>query len=220
MTNPIKYPRTPHLPWSDGANESRDDLLLSPDDMKKWAGYDVVVTAKLDGSNVTLYHDYIHSRSLTMNNHISFDWIKGFHANIKHQIPKDWRICGENLKAKHSIYYHDLEDYFLVFSIWDEYNHCLSWEDTVVWSEIWGLKTVPMLYYGLYNEQKIRQLYPEPRSENREGYVVRKAGAFPMSSFSNSIAKYVRKNHVDPDMEHWDKVPIIWNKLRDTSGPD
>ena len=53
----IKYPRTPHLPWSLGA--TNDDVKQR--DLSHFVGKQVVVTEKMDGENTTLYNDYIHA---------------------------------------------------------------------------------------------------------------------------------------------------------------
>lgn len=214
MTDKIKYPKTYHLPWSDGRFESRDELVL--EDAKGFFGTEVVVTEKMDGSNLTMYSDYLHSRSLETSSHPSFDWVKKLHADIKHLIPSGWRICGENLYARHSIHYQSLSDYFLVFSIWNEDNLCLSWDDTVVWADLIGLQTVPVLYYGMFNEKKIRNLYPEPRCEDREGYVIRRSNSFFFGLFSYAVAKYVRKDHIALETEHWRSGPLILNQLGST----
>ena len=55
--NRIKYPRTPHLPFSPGRSD--DDIGLGK---VEFTG-EVVVTEKLDGENTTLYHDYLHART-------------------------------------------------------------------------------------------------------------------------------------------------------------
>ncbi|MEL7307213.1 MAG: RNA ligase family protein, partial [Pseudomonadota bacterium] len=39
-------------------------------------------------------------------------------------------MCGENLYARHSISYNNLPSYFMAFSVWNELNQCLSWQDT------------------------------------------------------------------------------------------
>ena len=57
----MKYPRTPHLPWSHGRAE--DDIALDSIEHLERLG-DVVITEKLDGENTTLYHDYLHARSV------------------------------------------------------------------------------------------------------------------------------------------------------------
>ncbi len=98
----VKYPRTPHLPWSPG--RSKDDIALNSIEHLECLD-DVVVTEKLDGENTTLYHDYLHARSIDSKSHPSRDWIKRFHAKIQYDIPEDFRICGENMYARHSIFY-------------------------------------------------------------------------------------------------------------------
>jgi hypothetical protein len=125
----VKYPRTPHLPWSPG--KTNDDKLI--ESLVGFEGKNVTVTVKCDGENTTLYQNYLHARSLDYSSHPSRTWLKSFHANFAHNVPEGWRICGENLYAKHSIKYSNLESYFLVFSIWNEQNVCLSWDDTIEW---------------------------------------------------------------------------------------
>lgn len=69
-----------------------------------------------------------HARSVDSRHHISRDWLAQFHSSIAYNIPEGWRICGEYLYAKHSIFYENLPSYFLGFSIWNEkkMNACLG----------------------------------------------------------------------------------------------
>lgn len=62
-----KYPRTPHLPWSEGATS--DDVFLN--NCSHFEGKEVVVTEKLDGECTSMYHDKIHARSIDSRNHPS-----------------------------------------------------------------------------------------------------------------------------------------------------
>ena len=100
----FKYPRTFHLPWSPGVN--RDDQILVGVDY--FRGQQVIVTEKLDGENTSMYSDHFHARSLDSRHHPSRAWVKTLHGGIKHEIPSGWRICGENLYARHSIHYRGL----------------------------------------------------------------------------------------------------------------
>lgn len=201
-----KYPRTFHLPWSEGATD--DDKTLSSVD--HFSGVEVVVTEKMDGENTTIYPDgHVHARSIDSGNHPSRNWVKSLAGRIAHQIPEGWRICGENLYAKHSIEYRDLSSYFLVFSIW-EGDKALSWEETVAYAEMLGLNMVPTLYKGVWDEKKIRALW----TGTGEGYVVRKAESFIRAEFSTSIAKFVRRNHVQTEA-HWMHQSMIVNGLRE-----
>jgi hypothetical protein len=207
----IKYPRTFHLPFSQGRTD--DDRALKG--CSNFEGKEVVVTLKMDGENTTGYADgYIHARSLDSNNHPSRNWVKNFLPAKLYELPKDWRMCGENLYAKHSIHYTGLGTYFYLFSIWDERNNCLSWDDTVEWSKLLDLTTVPVIFSGKFDETKIRALgeWVEHNKETVEGFVIRVADKFSYSQFSKSVAKFVRKNHVQTN-KHWIKQSISVNGL-------
>jgi hypothetical protein len=207
----VKYPRTFHLPWSDGVGDN--DRVL--EDISHFEGKEVVVTVKMDGENTSMYRDYIHARSLDYHRHPTRDYIKGMWATICHDIPEGWRICGENLYAKHSIHYYGLSSYFLVFSIWDKFNVCISYDDTLIYAQALGLETVPLLYRGLWDEKLIKGLYKERFEGNEcEGYVVRLAEPFPYAAFKKSCAKYVRKNHITTH-GHWMRERIEVNRLKD-----
>jgi hypothetical protein len=205
----IKYPRTPHLPWSAGATS--DDKTLSSTD--HFEGKQVVISEKCDGENFSLYRDYMHARSTTYSPHPSRDWIKKFHAQIRHEIPEGWRICGENLFAKHSIHYRNLHSYFYAFSIWTDQNVALDWDETIEYCELLGIRTVPLIYRGIFREDKTRRILSKTVPfEAIEGYVIRLASSFTFEDFSTSVAKYVRANHVQTD-EHWMCKQVIPNML-------
>lgn len=173
----------------------------------------VVVTEKMDGENTTIYSDGFHARSIDSKHHNSRDWIARIQSEIGYRMPKDWRICGENLFAKHSIEYFELPSYFLAFSVWNEKNICLSWEDTKEFLSNLDLKHPRVLYEGIWNEKKIKELIKYLDFEKQEGFVVRKATSFKYEDFPNSVAKFVRKNHVNTN-EHWMHQKISPNKLK------
>ncbi|MFA5071211.1 MAG: RNA ligase family protein [Candidatus Pacearchaeota archaeon] len=196
MTDLYKYPRTFHVPWS--REKDGDDKILHS--MEHFVGKNVVVTEKRDGENSTIYSSgYFHARSLDGNVHPSQGWLKGNFAKWFYQLPGGWRVCGENLYATHAIEYSDLDTFFEVFSIWTEKNECLSWDEMELFCKEWGLKVVPVLYRGVYDEEKIKASY-RPGSE---GYVIRTEEGFHFNSFSENIAKYVRIGHVGADTENW-----------------
>ena len=95
--------------------------------------------------NCTMYSDGSPARSIDSRHHPSRDWLKSLQGRVGHLIPAGWRVCGENMYALHSLGYDKLPSYFLVFSIWNEKNECLSWDDTVEWCELLGLTHVPVL---------------------------------------------------------------------------
>lgn len=176
--------------------------------------------------NCTMYNDKLHARSLDTDKHPSRDWMKDlFYTNIAYQnkIPEGWRVCGENMFAKHSIHYKDdraLDTFFEMFSIWNDKNICLSWEETEEWSELLELKLVPVLYKGIWDMDVIEDLNKMIDDMNKdvakiEGYVVRLSRAYHYSEFKKVCGKYVRKDHVHNHGKtiHW-KNNWIQNELK------
>lgn len=208
IINRYKYPRTPHLPFSLGATDD-DKILKSTSHFNDKL---VVITEKMDGENTTIYNDYYHARSIDSKHKEYHSYLL---ANIlpvlQYQIPDDYRVCGEYLYAKHSIAYNDLESYFLAFSIWYK-DKCLSWSETVEISQKWGLKTVPVLYEGIYDENKVKEIAANVVKAGGEGIVVRLADSFSIDEFGQSMAKFVRANHVQTNT-HWTQSKIEQNKL-------
>jgi len=209
----IKYPRTPHLPWSPG--RSSDDVGLT--NCSHFVGHQVVITEKLDGENTTIYSDgTTHARSLDSAHHESRSWVKQLAATLKGNLPEGWRVCGENVYARHSIAYDRLPTYFLAFAIYDDKNVCLDWDVTTGWCDLLGIKHVPELGGGTWSpkmELQVRDQKFQPNyGENIEGYVVRTVHGFAHDDFASNVAKFVRKNHVQTD-EHWMSQAVVPNGL-------
>lgn len=216
FTHYVKYPRTFHLPWSPGVN--RDDRTMS--DVSVFDGQEVIICEKLDGENTTWHPYHIHARSIDTDSHSSRNWVKNLHAQKGYQIPTDWRVCGENMFQKHAIHYtkengNPLETYFYMFSIWDDRNVCLSWEETEEWSELLDLTLVPVFYKGIWSMDVIEELNKKMDSNPNtiEGYVVRLAREYHYSEFRNVCGKYVRENHVQNNHGHWKQQKIIPNEM-------
>lgn len=205
----VKYPRTPHLPWSQGF--SGDDHKLTE---SVWSlSTPVVIHEKMDGENTTIYKHNLHARSIDSGYHESRTWVKNFAAKWQHELDWDQRVCGENLYAKHSIHYTDLPSYFLGFSYWDR-DVCTSWYETTEMFELLGVTPAPVLFKGEWREAQewCNNFESSFDSENSEGYVIRTAGEFLLSSFRSNVAKYVRAGHVTTD-RFWRNAPIVRNEL-------
>lgn len=199
FTDKVKYPRTHHLPWSSGIND--DDRIL--DNLSEFNDQRVIVTRKMDGENTSWYQNYTHARSVDGRSHPSRDWVKNLWASVSGDIPDGWRVCGENLYAKHSIGYTDLPSYYMGFSIWNDKNECLDWDETITWFTLLGIEHVPILYDGVYDEKAIKALYDDRRDwDIHEGYVMRLARKFSYGEFRKCVGKYVRARHVTTS-KHW-----------------
>lgn len=205
----IKYPRTYHIPDSQGI--SSDDKMHA--NYQIFEGKEVVVTEKMDGENFSLYRDYLHARSLDSRSHSSRDWLYGFHASIKYMIPENIRVCGENLFAKHAIAYEDLSAYFMGFSVWEE-DLCYNWEHTkFILSEL-GINHPEVLYEGIFSLKQIHLLIKNHDPSKVEGFVIRNKNEFKYDEFSKNVGKFVRKNHVNPNSDHWFNKEIERNGIR------
>ena len=209
FTNFVKYPRTYHMPFSKGV--SSDDKVIKS--LDAFLNQRVILTRKMDGENTTIYHNHIHARSLDSKNHISRNWVKNFWATIRGDIPENLRICGENLFAKHSIEYKSLPSYFLGFSVWNDRNLCLGWDETQEWFQLLGIDSVEVLYDGIFDLNKIKEIYLNQNNEEHEGCVLRVADAFTYGEFHKKVAKMVRENHV-VTTSHWMSQEIEKNGLK------
>jgi len=209
MSDYHKYPRTYHLPWSLGS--TNDDKFL--ESTEPFIGKRIVITEKMDGENTNMYPNRYHARSIDSNDHPSRHYVKSIWGQIKHEIPEGWRICGENLYAKHSIFYDKLPTYFMVFSIWDENNMCLSWDDTVDFCGLLNLQTVPVIDIIDYDEDYLRNLADNFDVVKKEGYALRNIETFHFDDFTENVAKWVREKHITTD-QHWMFQKITPNKLK------
>lgn len=206
----VKYPRTPHLPWSPGV--AADDIRAAENLFGE--GVDVVVTEKLDGENTSIYRDGCHARSIDSRHHPSRDRVKALQAQIGHEIPDGWRLCGENVYARHSIAYEGLDGYFYLFSVWNADNVCLSWDETLEWAELLGLPTPNVLWRGAWDPKAVEAIAVD--ESVCEGYVARVADRFSFDDFALSVAKWVRQGHVTTDT-HWMHQALVPNGLRSES---
>jgi len=198
---------------------NRDDRMMT--DTNIFRGQQVMICEKLDGENTTWYQDRMTARSLETAPHPSRNWVKNLWAQVGYQIPEGWRVCGENMYAKHAIHYsiangNALDTYFYMFSIWNEMNMCLSWDETKEWAELLGLTLVPVYYEGLYDIDVIADLNKkmEENPNTVEGYVIRLSREYHYSEFREVCGKYVRQNHVQNNHGHWTQQKIIKNELK------
>lgn len=209
--NYFKYPKTFHFSWSKPDPHGNDRVHNNVD---HFINKEIIVTEKLDGENTSMYCNKIHARSIDSGYHPSRTWIKALHASVCYNIPKGFRICGENMQAKHAILYDNLPSYFFVFGIYNDSNVCLSWDETIALSNSLGLQTVPILYRGIWDEQKVQACFTARSvfgNSAQEGYVCRKVDEFSYNDFIYSVSKFVRLFHVAGN-EHWSKE-YIPNKL-------
>lgn len=204
-----KYPRTPHLPSS--ASISSDDKIATAETLAYLSsGIELVVTEKMDGGNVSLYSDYFHARSLDSGTHAWDTPAKALWASLRHEIPAGWRLSGESLYARRSVSYDRLPGPFMLFSVWDENNTMLGWDEMSEWAELLDIPTVPILYRGNDFTEAVKAWGRLKNDETSEGFVLRDAGKIPYDDFQKHVVKWVRKNHVrtSSDWRHRDDFAV------------
>lgn len=189
------YPRTPHLDFSPGATS--DDKYASPETLNFLSsGIEITVTEKMDGGNLSLYRDYFHGRSLDSGTHSWDTFAKQIWSQVRFDIPAGWRVSCESMYARRSVAYENLLSPLYIIGIWNADNVLLSWDDTVVWAELIGLPTVPLLYRGTDFKVASKVWFEKHDSETSEGFVIRNAGEIPYEKFAENFSKFVRADHV------------------------
>lgn len=210
----VKHPRTPHLPWS--KQHSDDDIGF--EHLEALEGEEVIVTAKLDGENTTIYPDgHCHARSIDSGYHPGRTRVRALAAALGPQLPAGWRITGENMQARHTLAYRELPGPFLAFMVWDEHNRCLSWDETVEWCQLLEIPHVPVLWRGPFSAEAAEEWkrLPQPYAADGagEGYVVRLARGFPFAEFDRSVAKFVRETFRVAHHGHWQARRLVENEF-------
>ena len=213
----IKYPTTLYFDFSPGIDHggehfSIEHMLFMP----------VVVTTKMDGSNVTLTRKHVAARNGDSAHHNSFDYIKAIHSSLKETIPENIQIFGEWLYAKHSIHYVNelaLPSYYQIFAVYDiERKMWMGWDTVERYATLLGFPTVPVLKKVEYKESwepmsDLYKLAQQTIEQGHEGIVVRNVHPFHYGQFEQCLAKCVREGHIQTD-KRWIRQPIVKNKTK------
>jgi len=205
-----KYPRTFHLNFSPEIHS--DDKVINFKYLGNFLDEEVVITEKLDGGNSCLKgKEGVFARSHSSQTKDPwFDYLKSKYYQIQHLIEANEMIFGENMYAIHSIEYTNLNSFFYIFG-YKRDELFLSWDEVERKAKELNFPTVPVLFKGKFKSMTEIQRWmdEEIKKESvlggpREGFVLRIAGQFHESEFSQKVAKYVREGHVQTD-EHWSK---------------
>lgn len=213
-----KYPSTPHLSFSPGVNP--DDIQLSAADCTHFQGQKVVITEKLDGGNCCIKDGVVFARTHSSPaTHASFSPIKQLAKQLMHAVPPDYELFGENMAGVHSIAYSSLGSFFYLFAIRHQ-GTWLSWEAVEALAEQLGVPTVPVVFHGIMGDLPLLQKnitgwagMPSRVGADTtpEGFVIRLAASFADVAFGQSIAKYVRANHIQTGADWrrtWQKATL------------
>lgn len=189
----MKYPRTPHLPWSPG--KTSDDRVIGAAELERLDTLPTIVTEKMDGGNVTMMRDAFYARSLDSTSLVWERRAKAEWAQRAHDIPEGWRVSCESMWARRSVAYDSLPAPVLVIGVWDTEN-MLPWNEVVEWAALLGLPTVPVIGEGIGTRDALDMWRAVRNEDTSEGFVVRARDGFPSTEFGRNVAKWVRPNHV------------------------
>jgi len=210
-----KYPRTYHLSSSKGL--CNDDRMLIPEyEDKLLQNKDLIILEKLDGSNACITKDapYGRSHAAPTQNPWDKDLIEKWKL-IRYEIG-ELEIYCENMYGIHSIEYTGLTSYLYIFGIRTPDGVWLDWDTVTEWSTLLGIPTVPLLWRGQTNSIELNKLITTFVAEGSkllgtmEGVVVKTANSYTDEEWEWSIAKWVRKGHVQTS-EHWTRT---WKKTK------
>ncbi len=202
----LKYPRTPYWPYSPTTGR-RDTLHADP---KRFVGRPIVVTEKLDGSNVLIHRGKVYGRSVA--DEAANKWmamVKKHHA-WKVTDP-DVLLYGEDIYGVHSIEYEPIRENetFHAFALRDWKGDFGSMAELEQFAAERSIPVVPVIHRGAFaSVAKMRGFIQNEHAKQsalggeREGMVVRIAEGFASAGFAHYVCKSVRKDHVQTD-QHW-----------------
>lgn len=217
----VKYPHTRYLTFTPGFDKLDVDECGYME-ITNMYNKPLVITMKMDGSNVKLTSEIVTARNGHSAGHKSFDFLKSKHASFKHLIPPHINVFAEWLYAKHSIHYTNdlaLDDILLVFAVYDGITQLWGgWEDVQRVAASLNLKTVPVLTLISFPsnwecEPKITKIGNDVIKKGHEGIVIRSLYPYHWSKFGENVAKYVRANHVTSS-KHWKEMEIVKNEVK------
>lgn len=204
----MKYPRTSYWPFS--PFKGRNDGIHT--DPSHFVGVPVVITEKLDGSNILLHGGNVYGRGVAVPSEEKWmAMVKKHHA---------WKITesnmylyGEDIYGVHSITYNAVPENrtFYAFSMRDETGAFSSFTEMSDYAVRKCIPVIPVLFKGIFDSiaevrSFVNQAHEEPSvlGGEREGIVMRLACGFAESEFPHNICKSVRVGHVK-NTEHWTK---------------
>ena len=203
-----RYPTTPHAPFSLSGTKCRLTAELH-----NFLGRPLVITEKLDGSNVRLHNGRAHPRSPNSNGRHPWLAMVRKHHEWKTQDHPSLEFYGEDIYGLHAIRYDPVPEHrtFYLFAIRQD-TAWASWQEVSQWAAALDAPTVPVLHQGTFQTTgQLEELclhflaQPSTLGPEREGLVIRISEHFRTEDFASSICKIVRPNHVQPDQEHWSK---------------
>jgi len=234
--NFVKYPRTPHLFGSQGAD---DDKHLGEAESNEFiADESLIVEEKIDGTNVGIHFTSAGQMVLQCRGHLitegmhpQYDLFKQW-ALVKRYVMEQhledrFILFGEWVYARHTVHYRQLQHYFFEFDIYDKVAEVfLSLKRRLDLLDGMGFETVPVLHTGAVSREGLEGLigpsqfdsqFENPmkrRTDNlMEGLYLRTEAKGVVSG----RAKIVRPEFVEKVKQstHWQQQTMVPNLLKE-----
>lgn len=226
----IKFPRTHHIFDAGGSGVTRDDLVMSNDEIEKYLNCTLTLEEKVDGANLGIsidkeYNVIFQNRShfVTYATSSQFKGLKQWQETHSGELftfltPNRHILYGEWCYAKHSIHYTNLPNYFLAFDIFDKYeNKFYSRERFHKVMSQTSIPTVPVIEeveFKSKSELKDKLLnYLDTNSKFRDGFVegvyIRKDNG----DYLDRRCKLVRPDFIQGIDTHWSKMELVKNTI-------
>ena len=179
-------------------------------DPGRFVGVPVVVTEKLDGSNILLHDGKVYGRSVSAPSEAKWTAMVKKHHAWKVTGP-DVYLYGEDIYGVHSIAYGPVpqDRTFYAFALRDGTGAFAPFADVEGYAGRYAIPVVPVLFRGIFRTvAELRAFLERAHAEpsvlggEREGAVMRLAFGFPEAEFTFNVCKSVRAGHVQSD-EHW-----------------
>jgi len=221
----FRFPHTPHLSWL-GEGTPRDDKVLSPHEASDLLAGEVIVEEKLDGANLGLSLDaqgqiraqnrgqYLSNPHLGQFSRLPA-WLAERSEALHAVLVPGLILFGEWCAARHSLAYHQLPDWFLLFDVYDR-NTGRFWSVSRrnALAANAGLETTRIILHAHTTLPALKQLVESQvsafRDASLEGIVVRRDN----TDWCEARAKLVHPDFTQAIETHWRKRAIEWNRLR------
>src|SRR5438046_483722 len=171
-----KYPRTPHLFGSRGADD--DKHLGEQESLDFIADASLIVEEKLDGTNVGIHFTsagrmvlQCRGHEITTGMHAQYDlfkqWTMGKRPVLEAMLEDRLLLFGEWLYARHSVHYRRLPHYFFEFDLYDKRRQVfLDLASRLELLEGTGVGTVPVLHRGPATADQLYKLVGPSRFDS------------------------------------------------------
>jgi hypothetical protein len=229
-----KYPRTPHLFGSRGADD--DKHLGQTESLRMLADSSLIVEEKLDGTNVGIHFTsdgrlvlQCRGHEITPGMHPQYDlfkqWTMGKRPMLELMLEDRMLLFGEWLYARHSVHYRRLPHYFFEFDIYDKQKELfLDLGSRLAMLEGTGLPTVPVVDRGAMSAQELQRLIGPSRFDSAfENPLTGRTdnlmeGLYLRTEADGRVtgrAKFVRPEFVERVKlsEHWQHEALVPNLL-------